>query len=114
MEILGDYDNIVEYFSKLLALQRRRNFPVHEYSFEFKSMEIIENVDSGSLKEDAGFPQKGFVDRVMGLNFIVRKGNDSFGIKINREKFNFLDVSDPNFNYNGFISLVDDSTFRFF
>ena len=114
MEIPGDYDNIVEYFSKLLALQRRRKFPVHEYSFEFKSMEVIEDLDSGSLKENTEFPEKGFVDRVMGLNFIVQKGNDSFGIKITREKFSFLDINTPNFNYNGFISLIDDSTFRFF
>lgn len=114
MQISGDYDNIVEYFSRLLVLQRRRMFPVHDYTFEFNSMKIIEDADSGSVSVSSDFPEKDTVDRVMSLNFSVRKGRELFNIDISRENFEFSNIENSDFDYGEFVSLIDDSTFRFF
>ncbi len=114
MQIQGDYDNIVEYFSRLLLLQRRRVFPVHEYSFEYTKMSLIDDADRGILKESTDFPRKDIVDRVFCLHFNVHKGDERFTIDISRDMFEFLNVKDQNFNYDKFVSLIDDSTFRFF
>ncbi len=110
----GDYDNIVEYFSRLLNLQRRKTFPLHNYFFTVNYITIVDDADKGIVKKTTEYPEKEMIDRIRNLSFIVEEGDSKFELVVSRDNISFCDLEKDDFPVEKFVELLDSSTFRFF
>lgn len=113
MKIEGDFGNIIEYFVRMLAIQKRRNFPLHNYSFEYLHHTYITNADKNQEIESDEFPDKENVDRVAQLLFMVKGENLSFYFEVGWTQL-VANVKVGDIDLESFTDLIDQSTFRFF
>jgi hypothetical protein len=113
MKIEGDFGNIIEYFVRMLAIQKRRNFPLHNYSFEYLHHTYITNADKNQEIESDEFPDKENVDRVTQLLFMVKGENLSFYFEVGWTQL-VANVKVGDIDLESFTDLIDQSTFRFF
>ena len=112
-KIEGDFGNIIEYFVRMLAIQKRRNFPLHNFSFEYISHTYVKNADNNEEIESIDFPDKENVDRVTRLLFTVKGENISFDFEVRWTEL-VANFKDGEIDLESFTELIDQSTFRFF
>jgi hypothetical protein len=109
----GDYSNIMEYFSRMLSIQQRKEFPLHNYIFIYIKHRIIESADNGVETYSTEYPNKNNIDRIGALYFQVKEENIKFDLMVEWTNFTFSNTP-RDFDYNKFIEMIDQSTFRFF
>ena len=98
---------------RMLAIQKRRNFPLHNYSFEYLCHTYIKNADKNEEIESVDFPDKENVDRVTHLLFTVKGENLSFDFEVGWTEL-VANFKDGKIDLESFTELIDQSTFRFF
>ena len=111
-KIYGDFSSILTYYARMLSIQERRVFDVHEFKFEYISYRSIINVDSGQEFETADFPVLNAIDRVSMIEFSISKGELKNRVQISWNCF-VIDSDDDRF-IKELIEMIDSSTFRFF
>ncbi|MHB1440302.1 MAG: hypothetical protein ACYCSO_09085 [Cuniculiplasma sp.] len=113
LEKSGDFSNIMEYFSRMLAVQQRRTFPLHDYTFTFLNHIVISDADSGKIVENESFPDKDNMDRIKTISFLVSGINMEFTLHIGWDSFK-VSLKSGTLQFDKFVEMIDQSTFRFF
>ena len=108
----GDFSSILTYYARMLSIQERRIFDVHEFKFEYISHHSLVDADSGKYLEMTDFPTINAIDRVSMIKFSISKGEQSNRVQISWNSF-VIDSDDDQY-IKDLIEMIDSSTFRFF
>ena len=109
----GDFGNILEYFVRMLAIQQRKDFPLHNYTFHYIKHSFLTSADKNNELDSSEFPDKENLDRISKILFLVEADKTSFGLEVGWGRIK-VDMREGKLDLGKFTELLDQSTFRFF
>ena len=113
LNVDGDFGNILEYFVRMLAIQQRKDFPLHNYTFHYIKHSFLTNADKNNELDSSEFPDKENLDRISKILFFVKADKTSFGLEVGWGQIK-VDMKEGEIDLAKFTELLDQSTFRFF